>query len=84
MKVPRDINGEELIRALQRFGYHPVRQTGSHVRMACFLANTEHHITIPKHKSLRIGTLNAILQDVSKHLGLEKEELLQKFLMAKR
>jgi hypothetical protein len=36
----------------------------------------EHHITIPRHASLRVGTLNAILKDVAQHLGLERDELL--------
>jgi hypothetical protein len=36
----------------------------------------EHHITIPRHTPLRVGTLNAILKDVARHLGLERDELL--------
>ena len=78
MKLPRDISGEELIQILQRVGYQPVRQTGSHVRMACTVAENTHHITIPKHKNLRLGTLNSILQDVAGYLGVEKEEILKK------
>lgn len=78
MKLPRDISGDELILILQRFGYQPIRQTGSHVRLSCTIAEDTHHITIPKHKNLRLGTLNGILQDVAKHLGIEKEEILKK------
>jgi hypothetical protein len=37
----------------------------------------EHHITIPRHASLRSGTLNAIVSDVAQHLGLTKQELAQ-------
>lgn len=84
MKLPRDLSGDELIRILQRFGYQSVRQTGSHVRMARFVADHEHRITIPRHKSLRMGTLNSILQDVAEQLGLEKEEILQKTVGAGR
>jgi hypothetical protein len=36
----------------------------------------EHHITIPKHKSLKIGTLSSILKDIAEHLGKTKEEIL--------
>jgi hypothetical protein len=36
----------------------------------------EHHVTIPSHDSLRIGTLNAILPDVAGHAGLTRDELL--------
>jgi len=38
----------------------------------------EHHITIPAHSPLKIGTLNAILEDVAKFLSVTKEEILKK------
>jgi len=38
----------------------------------------EHHITVPRHKLLRIGTLNRILTDVANHLHLDKGELLRR------
>ncbi|HKI85592.1 MAG TPA: hypothetical protein VKA53_02490 [Thermoanaerobaculia bacterium] len=37
-----------------------------------------HHLTIPQHKALRVGTLNAILREVSPHLGIDRAELLRK------
>jgi hypothetical protein len=37
----------------------------------------EHHLTIPRHPSLRVGTLNAILKDVAEHLGLERDGLVK-------
>jgi hypothetical protein len=37
----------------------------------------EHHVTIPRHGSLRVGTLSAILRDVAEHLGLSRQELLE-------
>ena len=30
MKIPRDCNGDELVRALRRLGYETQRQSGSH------------------------------------------------------
>ena len=30
MKLPRDISGNDLAKALVRLGYHVTRQTGSH------------------------------------------------------
>ena len=36
----------------------------------------EQHLTIPQHKSLRVGTLNAILNDVAAHLGQEKQQII--------
>jgi hypothetical protein len=37
--------------------------------------NSEHHITIPVHKELRVGLLNAILSDIADHLDLSRDEL---------
>lgn len=58
MKLPRDIGGQELAKLLGKYGYSVTRQTGSHIRLTT-LENGEHHITIPAHPVLRIGTLNA-------------------------
>jgi predicted RNA binding protein YcfA (HicA-like mRNA interferase family) len=77
MRLPRDISGDELIQILKRGGYEPVRQTGSHVRLSCTIGENTHYITIPRHKDLKVGTLNGILQDVANHLGIEKEEILK-------
>ncbi len=76
MRTPRDISGEELARALKRYGYEITRQTGSHMRLTT-QKNGEHHITIPNHKPLRIGTLNAILKDIAEHLKIERDNLIE-------
>ncbi len=76
MKVPRDLSSTQLIRLLSNFGYEITRQTGSHIRLTT-QSNGQHHITIPAHDPLKIGTLNAILLGVAKHLGLTKDEFLE-------
>lgn len=76
MKIPRNISGEKLAKLLRRFGFKLTRQTGSHMRLTTTLRE-EFHITIPKHKSLKIGTLNNIISDVANYLGIDKEQLLQ-------
>lgn len=75
MKIPRDIGGEELGKLLKKYNYLKTRQTGSHIRLTTTLKG-EHHITIPRHKPLKIGTLNNILKDISTHLGIPKEEII--------
>jgi hypothetical protein len=35
----------------------------------------EHHITIPEHSSLRVGTLSGILSDVAAHVGIDRAAL---------
>ncbi len=56
MKLPRDITGNDLARALAGLGYHITRQTGSHLRLST-VKNGEHQITVPAHNPLKIGTL---------------------------
>ena len=77
MKLPRDLSGEDLVKALAIFGYTVDRQTGSHIRLTTQLQG-EHHITIPAHDPLKVGTLNAILRDVAEHFSLTRDELLGK------
>ncbi len=76
MKLPRDLGGEELARMLSRYGYRVVRQTGSHMRLISSLRGSEHRITIPKHKPLRIGTLSHILKAVAAYLDRDYQEFL--------
>ena len=76
MRLPRDWGGEKLAKLLRRYDYELTRQTGSHMRLTTQQGG-EHHVTIPRHSPLRVGTLNAILKDVAQHLGLERDELLR-------
>src|SRR4029434_8159491 len=63
LRLPRDLGGIELAALLRRYGYEVTRQTGSHMRLTSRLKSTEHHVTIPRHEPLRVGTLSAILAD---------------------
>lgn len=74
-RLPRDLSGDDLIRKLSVLGYKATRQTGSHVRLTRKIENEEHHITVPNHKVLRLGTLSNILSDVAVHLGKTRDEL---------
>jgi len=76
MRLPRDLTGAQLIRALGKLGYMPTRQTGSHVRLTCE-SPAQHHVTVPLHDPLRIGTLAAILAAVADAHGLTRDELQQ-------
>ena len=79
MKLPRDMGGEELAALLGRYGYTVTRQTGSHMRLTT-QEGGEHHVTIPRHKPLRVGTLNSILKDVAQHLGMDRDTLVDSIL----
>lgn len=76
MKIPRDLSGRELLKALRQLGYEPTRQNGSHIRLTSY-KNGEHHVTIPNHDPLKIGTLSAILDQVAEHFHLTKLELFK-------
>ncbi|MFO7579662.1 MAG: type II toxin-antitoxin system HicA family toxin [Nitrosomonas halophila] len=77
MKMPRNVSGQQLIKALGRLGYEATRQTGSHVRLECHLPK-RHHLTVPLHDPLRIGTLASILSEVAKHHSLSREHVILK------
>jgi predicted RNA binding protein YcfA (HicA-like mRNA interferase family) len=79
MKIPRDIGGEALIRLLGKFGYAVTRQTGSHVRLTSSARETEHHITVPRHNPLRVGTLSGILKDVASYLEIDPQQFISDF-----
>jgi len=76
--MPKDLSGDTLISLLERtFGYKISRQSGSHVRLTT-IREGEHHLTIPKHMSLRIGTVQSILQSIGEHFSLSKQDVINK------
>jgi len=75
MKLPRDLSGQDLTQVLKVLGYRITRQTGSHLRSTT-QQRGEHHITIPNHDSLRMGTLASILADVAEHFRMSRDELV--------
>ena len=77
MKLPRDLSGLDLARGLARLGYAITRQTVSHIRLT-LADEPQHHITIPAHQPLKVGTLAAILADVGARLNLGRDALLDR------
>lgn len=77
MRLPRDLPGAALAQALSRLGYEVTRQTGSHLRLTK-REGGEHHITIPRHGPLRVGTLSAIPGDVAARASLSRGQLLER------
>lgn len=73
-RLPRDLSGRDLAFALRRYGYVVTREVGSHLRLTTQQGG-EHHVTIPDHANLRIGTLAAILGDIAVHLKIERSTL---------
>jgi predicted RNA binding protein YcfA (HicA-like mRNA interferase family) len=76
MKLPRDVSGDDLVKGLRRVGYEWTRQKGDHVYMTTQLRG-EHHVAIPMHNPIKVGTFAGILGAVSNHLGIERDVLLR-------
>jgi len=77
MKLPRDVSGADLAKRRGRLGYEVTRQTGSHLRLTT-TEGGQHHVTIPNHDPLKVGTLAGILNDVAAHLEISRDELVQR------
>jgi hypothetical protein len=63
MKLPRGVSGAALIKALGRLGYETTQMPAPH------------HVTIPMHDPLRVGTLAAILAEVGAARDVDRQEL---------
>ena len=77
MKLPRGLSGPDLAKALKKLRYQVTRQTGSHLRLATN-ERGQHHVTIPNHDPVKVGTLSGILGDVAAHLEITRDELIQR------
>lgn len=77
MKLPRDLTGLELAKALKALGYEITRQTGNHIRLTT-QTPSQHHFTIPAHSPLKVGTLSAILADIAAHYQIDRDTLLKR------
>lgn len=75
MRLPRDLSGPELVKALRRLGYEVTRQKGSHIRVTTSQGG-EHHEVVPNHHPIKPGTLSSILKSVAAHHQMAIEELL--------
>lgn len=69
-KLPTDLSGRDLVKALQKVGFVVQRQRGSHRLAPRFTACARQ---VPDHKSIRIGTLRTILREAD----LTVEQLLE-------
>ena len=76
MKLPRDLDGPRLVKALLVLGYEPTRQKGSHIRVTT-QRDGENHEVIPFHHPIKAGTLASILKRIAAHHGMTEEALLE-------
>jgi len=69
-KLPTDLSGRDVRRALERIGFVFRRQRGSHMILRRDDPSTR--VVGPDHKQVRVGTLRKILQEA----GLSIREFL--------
>jgi len=63
-KLPRDLPAKKIIAALERAGFTVDRVTGSHY----VLIKDKLRTVVPYHKSVKVGTLKAILNQIEMSL----------------
>ncbi len=68
MRVPRDVNGEQAVKALLRLGFSDLRQTGSHRIMR----KEGRTVVVPMHRPIKPGTLKGLIEQS----GLSLDEFL--------
>jgi predicted RNA binding protein YcfA (HicA-like mRNA interferase family) len=76
MRLPRDVDGPQLVKALSVLGYEATRQKGSHIRVTT-QRDGENHEVIPFHHPIKAGTLSGILKRIAAHHGLTVDDLLK-------
>jgi predicted RNA binding protein YcfA (HicA-like mRNA interferase family) len=76
VKLPRDVNGPRLVKALAALGYETTRQKGSHIRVTT-QRDGENHEVIPHHHPIKSGTLASILKRIATHHGMTVDEILR-------
>jgi len=67
VKIPRDLSGRDVVKALRRLGFDFSRQTGSHA----ILRKGPRTVVVPQHKPIKPGTLKGVIEQA----GITLEEL---------
>ena len=58
MRVPRDVTGDQAVRALRRLGFESIRQAGSQR----ILRRENLTLVVPMHRPIKPGTLKGIVE----------------------
>lgn len=69
-RLPRDLGGGTVVKALSKAGYRVARQKGSHI--ALVRDADKRVVVVPDHRPLKVGTLSGII----KQAGLSVEEFI--------
>ncbi|ODS42656.1 MAG: hypothetical protein MSIBF_04965 [Candidatus Altiarchaeales archaeon IMC4] len=67
------LSGRELIKALRKIGFSPVRQKGSHIILERYGQDGRKGLVVPDHKEIDKGTLVEIIRQA----GLTRDNFLK-------
>jgi len=70
-KIPRDVSGEQAVRAFGRIGYVHDHTVGSHAVLV-HSSDPMKRLVVPLHRVVKVGTLGKLLKDA----GLTPEEFI--------
>jgi len=62
----RALSGGEVVRILGEFGFEVVSQRGSHLKLRRVAGGETQALTVPNHRELDRGTMQAILRQASR------------------
>ncbi|MDZ4799625.1 MAG: type II toxin-antitoxin system HicA family toxin [Bryobacteraceae bacterium] len=66
----RTLSGSEVIALLGDFGFRPLSQRGSHVKVRRILDDGQHQtLTIPNHHEVDRGTLHAVFRQACRFIA---------------
>jgi len=65
----RTLSGGEVIQILRDFGFEQHSQRGSHIKLRRLVAQQAQTLTVPNHRELDRGTLQAIFRQASRFLA---------------
>jgi predicted RNA binding protein YcfA (HicA-like mRNA interferase family) len=68
VKLPRDLSGADVVKALKRCGFELKRQRGSH----SILRKESRTVVVPQHRPIKPGTLKGVIEQA----GLTLDEFL--------
>lgn len=64
----KQLSGKDIIKILQQFGFEIYTQKGSHIKLRRMRETGKKTLTIPNHKSLDLGTCQAIFKQACKYI----------------
>lgn len=71
-KLPRDVSGEQALRAFMRAGYIHDHTVGGHA-VLLQAADPRRRLVVPLHRAIKAGTLSKLIKDA----GLTVDEFIE-------